>query len=663
MPSIPSTNNNAANMDDNLSTSLTELLAQNLENSGKIITSLDRIHESIVGGTTGQSGDTPSTKSDAAGIVIESLKGLNKSAIIAAAGLDKLNKRMINQDGAFGKLLNGVLLFDKAWRDRMTEDANALRKHKDVYGAAVAAWTDDIAKMQRMADGAAKTWEKVTKVGSLVAMTFSKDPANKGAGKILAGMAGNAMGVMIGHPLMMLGQFLMNTVIGQMKQMWEENKKALIGGAFADSRIAAARGGYTDMYDERINFLAGDYMKYRSSMRLLGNRDDAAVANMLFEARDIINGGGGADAAHAAMSRQAVKTHLGIDVGSDLTNLLYRSTTGNGFTNLTNGQGVFTGPAAYAVGMMAVSHNSQNEFGAKASFGELNSVIQEATKVLRGNKQDWSALIGGLNKWGRAIADNTITAQELGNIYASTNQGMGFDDKLWTLAFLNKGGDYLTEAWKWNERAATASGKGVNVQEAARAALNMYRNIGGTKDSKDMMQILSNNLDHFKLGALKDNPRMLELLQLAASGNRDAQREIAARMVDESAQFEVQAKQLDAIRNPVEHIRDYLFAKGADIVSSTSKMKAAREASYRYDAITMGLTDQKDVNDYAQMMSARDDARSNDAKAAWYALKETFQRSNDHLKSIDEIKDMMKNRYAGPRESTVDTYAGGDNGQ
>lgn len=536
---------------------------------------------------------------------------------------------------AFGLQAEG----SKIVRDKMygagkqAEIWAATAKHADKV------WVDALDDFRRAADSASNLYAAFRALTGTIKLTKAALGGSGGAavslGAVLGGGGGGFWDLIL--------KLAEKTFLGQMMLMYSENKDALKGGNVANAMQASMISGYHYTGD---NMAVSDYAAYRTEMRMRGMREEAEIGNTLMA---LVHQGmfgaprsaSGSDASRAAISKQTVRTLFGMDFADDFMGRMFRSTAGNrAGSGMYDVQGLFN-MSGYAAALNKISAASRSPVtGAAVGMQELNSIVEELSKSFLGTKQNINGLLQSLSNWKEALRDNKLTREDLLGLFGGTNENMSLTQKLTAFAFAGMGsGNMLEEAWKWNERARTAQGKPTNLAYAAQSALAAYRGIGGTDTSKDKMMLFSENmLDQFGLGALKNNPEMISLLKGAASGDRKSIESLEEITKTEADRMDQMSRTLDAIRNPVEHMRDYLFSKA--FVNPKGLIKG-RARSYEYEGMMMGY-DNEDLTKYVSARQAQD----NVGKLSDEELKHNLKLMTEQFKPMSETMQALISRIS-----------------
>lgn len=331
----------------------------------------------------------------------------------------------------------------------------------------------------------------------------------------------------------------------------------VIGGNWGRSFGVEARlGNFLGTGDNRID--ANIYSAYRNRMRLMGERDDSRIAAAIQQLADVGIGGGinRADAISAALSRQSIKSVFGIDVSAQTAGSLYRSTGMSRPTALYE-NGAFDLQKMFQRLAITVEKTA-NVFGGQTGLNELYGIIQSLSQHFRGLDNDMDRFVSGLSVYSKLISENAITAKQAEDLLSASRRistGKQFEMLAWAGV---QGGDFFKEREQFMRRGAQAVGSQENAREFAKAMLGYYNTVGG--DEYQRSYFLREKLQDMGYGDLATNvidPK--QLLEKVAAGDNEATKTMQDNMKSQVGILNKQAEKLDAIQNPVEHIRDLLF--------------------------------------------------------------------------------------------------------
>lgn len=576
----------------------------------------------------------------------------SKAALTARADMDAFSKAVNggkNASNAFSKSLRRIFGLQaegsKIVRDKMYGAGKAAEMFAATASRADRLWVDALDDFRRAADSASSLYAALRMLTGTVKLLRSTMGGSKGgAGSLASLFFGGA------DPLTWVLKLLGASALGQAMQMFSENFAAVKGGNAANAfQASAIAGGLYTPYESGMS--VSDYARYRSEMRMRGMRDDQEIQNTLnnFALRGMFTAPGqaaGSDAYRAAISKQSIKAIFGMDLNDDFIGKMFRSTAGSRYNGMYDKAGLFNMSGYMAAVSKISSLSRSSSTGAFVGMSELNSIVEELSKSFLGTKQNIAGLLQSISAWKESLRDNKLSKEDLLGLYSGTNENMSLTQKLTAFAFAGMGsGNMLEEAWKWNERARTAGGKPKNLAYAAKSALDAYRGIGGTATSKDKMMIFSEQmLDQFGLGALKNNPEMISLLKNAAAGDRTAITTLEDLMKTDSDRLDGLSRNLDAIRNPVEHIRDYLFAK-----AFVPDLAQGRARAYEYEGMTAGYSGE-DLEKYISARQSQDSygiAADKNGKADEALLKSNLDAFTAQFKPLSETMQQLINRLNG----------------
>ena len=419
----------------------------------------------------------------------------------------------------------------------------------------------------------------------------------------------------------------------------------VIGGNWGRSFGVEARlGNFLGTGDNRID--ANVYSAYRNRMRLMGERDDSRIAASIQQLADVGIGGGinRADAISAALSRQSIKSVFGIDVSAQTAGSLYRSTGMSRPTALYE-NGAFDLQKMFQRLAITVEKTA-NVFGGQTGLNELYGIIQSLSQHFRGLDNDMDRFVSGLSVYSKLISENAITAKQAEDLLSASRRistGKQFEMLAWAGV---QGGDFFKEREQFMRRGAQAVGSQENAREFAKAMLGYYNTVGG--DEYQRSYFLREKLQDMGYSDLATNvidPK--QLLEKVAAGDNEATKTMQDNMKSQVGILNKQAEKLDAIQNPVEHIRDLLFGMiDRSDVGKFAKRSALNIAEY---GARLGGVSDSDISEALNRGSSRGTEGQ---------VEELTRAMNDNIKVTQEsnrLKSLTLQRYA-----TAFTIGGSD---
>lgn len=438
--------------------------------------------------------------------------------------------------------------------------------------SSVGGLTDNFAKYVDIIDKIFKEHTAATKQLTKTYGDFLKNPrgallkrgrewaAGVGA-RVTTAVGGGVLGTVLGFG----AGTLANLAVTAVKNIIDQAGKGLkdyfswnaIGGNWGRSFGVEARlGNFLGTGDNRID--ANIYSAYRNQMRRMGERDDSRIAASIQQLADVGIGGGinRADAISAALSRQSIKSVFGIDVSAQTAGSLYRSTGMSRPTALYE-NGAFDLQKMFQRLAITVEKTA-NVFGGQTGLNELYGIVQSLSQHFRGLDNDMDRFVSGLSVYSKLISENAITAKQAEDLLSASRRistGKQFEMLAWAGV---QGGDFFKEREQFMRRGAQAVGSQENAREFAKAMLGYYNTVGG--DEYQRSYFLREKLQDMGYGDLATNvidPK--QLLEKVAAGDNEATKTMQDNMKSQVSILNKQAEKLDAIQNPVEHIRDLLF--------------------------------------------------------------------------------------------------------
>jgi len=367
----------------------------------------------------------------------------------------------------------------------------------------------------------------------------------KTAAGIRAG-AGALAGTFVGGLAVAALVTALNQVAKGLKENWSPE---VLGSIYANARFMEARQGRFTAGDREVD--AQQYRFFRNRMRRLGLRDDAEIGALTAGVAGA--GIGGTDVFGAAKSKYTIKKMFGLNVTEGQLAQMYRSTRTAPGGFMTTGAGEFTANNVFATLSRIVGATAYK--GGTAGLTDMSNILLSLTDRLLDTNNNLPRLIGGLGKLSSLVAENKLNAQEAAQLIQGVNQA-SFPQRMNILALSGFQGNMLTESESFL-RKSRSGGMFANLQMAARAALNIGRQAGGS--SLERQAIVRMNLEQLGLGGLASTPDLLETLTKAAAGDSTVLKDIANKTANETQLLQNELEKLDMIQKPLEHIRDFIF--------------------------------------------------------------------------------------------------------
>lgn len=411
---------------------------------------------------------------------------------------------------------------------------------------------------------------------------FSKTGASLGM------KVGGPLGFLVGAGVGVVGSAIGRIIEGFFAQVAKGTKDYFswnaIGGNITNAIGTEMRfGNFLNEGSNKLGML--DYAEYRYRMRRMGERDDARIAQNIQQLADVGIAGGNnrADAVSAALSRQAIKSVFGIDVSSQFMGSMYRSTGATRPSALYENDEFNLNKMFQRLAITV--EKTANSFGGQTGINELFTVVQSVSQHFRGLDNNMDMFVSGLGVYSKLIAENVMTAKQAEDLL-STTQRISTSKQFEMLAWAGvSGNNFFEEREKFIRRGIKAEGSIENAQLFARSILGYLKNIGGSDAQRSyFLREQLSNMGYSDLATGTEDPK--KLLERVAAGNRESVSELQTSMKSNKALLQKQAEGLDAIRKPVEHIRDFLFGE-LSLTKVARRLQSGAEAVAVYMA---GLT-------------------------------------------------------------------------
>ena len=453
--------------------------------------------------------------------------------------------------------------------------------------------------------------------GNKWASQLGSGAASKVAGMVGGGVLGSAAGFAAGGAVF-LGIKALSGVISQAVKLVGENLSyGVLAGNYVNARKGEALLGNYSVGDSR-QFKFGGYQHYRNQMRLMGVRDEEQIAsNIIGMFRQGIAGGvGRGDAVSGALSRQAARSVFGIDVSDDTMATLYRSTRGNAGNFMTE-NGFFSIDRLMKKFASSVQQTT-NAFGAQTGLQELFSIFDNLKDNFRGMNNNLEGFVDNLSVLGSLMSNNVIKQREAEQLL-SVSHVSSDDAQFQMLALAGVPGNKLLEEKMNFVRAGTsAEGSYENLQVMAQSIVNFAKMAGGSEAQQDtFVREKLREFGYSNLATSLANP--VDTFQSILDGDKNTAAEVKDAMQSDSERLRDVASSLDAIKEPVSHIRDLLFSKYEDNFEVLeSKMAAGGLLASKLALKLAGGTDEqvKNYGDYVKTQQEKDSAYLQKAASA-----------------------------------------------
>lgn len=507
--------------------------------------------------------------------------------------------------------------------------------------------------MQGSADAAAAAGGAARAAGGAAARAGGAAAASAGGAAAAGATAGAAAGGIIGAIALAAAMYALQKTLekvgDQVTKGWKENKDALLGDAFVYSRMAMGAGGNFQMFGD-VGFNSRDYLLYRSGMRRRGLRDEDQIAGMLMS----FTGAGFnvRDAAAMATDVQSLRQRMGLTLDAEFLRRMYVGTQTSRGSFFSKGDGSF-GVGGLVTAMGAVAKRSETDAGVRLGIGSQARIVDAITKDMLGMGNSIETVVAALDKFSKQLTTGKLTTQEFINMFNGFNE-MSSQNRLNLIAMNpNRTGSIAQDYYNMVARSRDASGRVTNWQENSRTLLNVLRrNSDGTDADAFFKGTVGGIFDMFGGSALNNNPHAMELLSEAASGNKDAIKELTRISETEKDVLTKQAATLDAIRRPMEHVRDWLFTLPVSFLPGIGSHAAASWNLQRVEANRLGLSGQS-REDYLKYAQAKEEE---DVKTERMALSENIKALTDITKDSHEwmqrLADALDGNKVAVQENT-----------
>ena len=376
-----------------------------------------------------------------------------------------------------------------------------------------------------------------------------------------AGFA-SALGSVLATSAVTLGVMAIYGTVKIIGTMLKENLsyKVLAENAVTAMSSQAALGKFS-LQRGLVGGDMGAYMTYRNYMRRIGVRDDTAISNAaLGLARLGIGGADSVDYYQGAYSRAAVGKVLGLNIGDEIMQRLYRSTRGNS-EYFTAGSGRAFDVQRFAQGFVALSNFSRTVNGAQAGIKELYDIFTNMSEVLRGTNQDIEGFQQGLQVYSKLLAENATTSGAISELLTNANR-LSSNQLFSMFAFGNiPGSNFFSSAYNFRQRGYSGVGAEQNAIQQMQAALN-YARVTGGGDRARQDYFIREWLTKHGLGRFaSDTQDVLGTARRIAYGDTEelAKFKESVNKYDTDANIAKMAQGFDTLEKPLTHIRDLLF--------------------------------------------------------------------------------------------------------
>ena len=527
---------------------------QSADSISPVLLKLDEILDLLSGFRDDRNNDRRAPSSSSNNKIPDELKAYEKAIsriykkqiknILAGIDIDKKSKKALSD--AVTKLLVGSV-----------KNLSTNRGVTDAYAAGIAKQLSPKelanARLKTVGVNALFGQAGLTSARSVVGLTRTAFAAYGGAAA-----AGGAVGGALGA----VGTVTLIAAIDQLGKTLKENTKAMLGGSYAASRRASGAFGYFSMYKNPA-MTVGDYNAYRTHMRKMGLRDENAIEEHLVGMAKLgIFGSHGKNAVTAALSQETLKRRMGLDIDNAFLQQMNIATGGSQSSALKQHGSLSVTGLGVMIGRANVL--AQNKYGASLGTDQMFNLVKQMTTGLLGMNNNIGDVVGALAAFSKKLTEGKLTTEEFTAMWKGVNEGMSQQNmmNLVALAGRNAGrGNVLENMYTYIKNTRDASGKVSNWRLAATTALQKYREWYGSDTAENRMKAMLDGglLDQLGFGGLKKNPEWVSVLQGAAAGSSDMAKKLEDAAKSDSDELARQTETLDAIRNPIEHMRDWLF--------------------------------------------------------------------------------------------------------
>lgn len=386
-----------------------------------------------------------------------------------------------------------------------------------------------------------------------------------------------------------------------------------------------------------------EFSIYRNQMRMLGIRDDKEIAKALSDvvSQGIAGGIARADAVNAAISKAAIQKTLGIDLTGDTIGGLYRATRGNRDL-FSNKYGDFD-LQRFAQNFANLARASEDVNGVQVSIREWYGIFDKLKTNFRGTSVDFEAFQRGLSRFSKSLTENQMQVSDVVSLY-SASRNMSDSAMFKMFAFSGTSGENLFDERLSFIRRGMTGNVGYNALEIAKHILN-YGNITGGSDEAKRDYFMRAELRNMGLGTLAQNVSNLDKLFGSILSGDDSSRETFDKLAkDTNLHLIDQGEKLDALRSPVEHIRDLLFG----VVANSwvvRKLVGSVDTVLKKGAEVVGGIDKEYVKDYSAAVRNDKDSKN-----------ESLTYEKDQAISLKNIEELLS-------RANMPLYLGGQVGK
>lgn len=368
---------------------------------------------------------------------------------------------------------------------------------------------------------------------------------------------GGAVGA-VGGAALLAAAYATKAVLEQGFTMLKENlSPTLMARNFATSLRTEFTLGNIRSGDQR-QFGLTEFTWYRNNMRQLGVREEKEIAQALQKAveQGIAGGPSRADAVVSTLSSTAIQKTLGIDMSRSM-GALYRSTQGNR-EMFSNAYGDFD-LQRFAQNFAYLAKASENAQGVQVSIKDWYSIFDSLKDKFRGTNNDFGVFQRGLSRVSAALTSNEATISDINSLYQASAAGLSDQSIFKMLAFSGTGGQDLLSGRLQFIRRGLSTDVGENARQIAQYMLTYGNRLGGSDVAK-RDYFMRNELTRMGMGTMTRSVADLDsFFSKIVRGDSKEAEEFNKLSKDTNMHLMEQAKKLDALRNPVEHIRDLLF--------------------------------------------------------------------------------------------------------
>lgn len=421
---------------------------------------------------------------------------------------------------------------------------------------------------------------------------------------------------------------------------WNALSTAYTTGVIGEARI----GNY--MPDAERELRMPQYYAYRNAMRRMGIRDEGQISSNLLEmlSEGIAGGPGRADAISAARSRAAISQVFGIDINADTfarMNVLSQRNRGILSDEMGN-----LSANRFMQALATISKDTATIAGVQTPIQDLIKVFETLKESFRGGNNDFAKWVAGMSNFSRAVAEGEITMDNVTQLMSSL-QNINNQNLFGILAMSGVQGNQLfEEAFRFRRQMYSVGDSPAAAQEVAQRALTIARRtIGFNDDPARLDAIMRDVLNSMGLEALTRTGDVVTLLEKLSRGDEGAYDKVRDLMRGEKDVLEAQSAKLDAIKNPLEHIRDLLFGYLIQEEGGINKvLQMVAKGSAGVMTSTAALAGKLTPEQSAQVDAAfKKIEMSDNVKNTFEGLSEMLEELNETFKDTNRLMSTSNN--------------------